>query len=164
MKPDMIVFDEAHHVAAGSWQKVIEKWPEAWRIGLTATPERLDGKGLGPWFSKMVMGPSVRQLIAQGFLSPYRLVAPPPEYDLKGIATVAGDYAKDQLAERMDKPSITGCCVREYKQRVNGKRAIVRACSIEHSKHIADQFRAAGIPTEHVDGESSPTHMCRAAR
>jgi len=157
-KPDLIVFDEAHHVAAGSWQKIIEWVPEAYRIGLTATPERLDGKGLKPWFSKMVMGPPVRQLITDGYLSPYRLVAPPPQYDLRGIGTVAGDYEKGQLAARMDTPTITGCAVTEYKNRVNGKRAIVRACSIQHSLHIADQFRAAGVPAEHVDGNSTPEY------
>ena len=75
--PDLIIFDECHHLGASQWQKVFDAYPQAKIIGLTATPWRLDGKGLGQWFEEMVSGPTVAELIAEGSLSAYRLFAPP---------------------------------------------------------------------------------------
>lgn len=149
--PDLIIFDECHHLGAAQWAKIFEAFPEAKIVGLTATPWRLDGKGLGRWFNTMVNGPTVADLIENGSLSRYRLFAPSTP-DLSGVATQMGDYKKDSLAAAMDKPSIVGDAVAHYRKLCTGKRAVAFAVNIEHSQHIVEQFRGAGIPAEHVDG------------
>jgi DNA repair protein RadD len=151
-RPDLIVFDEAHHLGAAQWQRVYDEFPRAHVVGLTATPWRLDGKGLGNWFETMVSGPSVADLIDQGSLSTYRLFAPSAP-DVATVATTMGDFKNRDLAAVMDKPAITGDAVSHYRALASGKRAVAFAVSIEHSKHVVDQFRAAGINAAHVDGQ-----------
>lgn len=152
-RPRLIVWDECHHIAASSWSRLFREYPDAFHVGLTATPLRLDGSGLDQWFSHMVRGPSVRWLIEQGYLSPYRLYAP-GTIDLSKIAKRMGDYVRSEIDQAVNKPTITGDAIREYNRRCNGKRAVVFAVSIKHSMDIVEQFRAAGIAAEHVDGES----------
>jgi len=151
-EPGMIVFDEAHHLGAAQWQQVYEAFPRAKIVGLTATPWRLDGKGLGNWFETMIQGPTVADLMQAGSLSKYRLFAPSTP-DTSAVATAMGDFKKNDLASVMDKPSITGDAVQHYTKLAHGRRAVAFACSIEHSRNVVAQFRAAGIPAEHVDGQ-----------
>jgi superfamily II DNA or RNA helicase len=155
-RPKLIVIDEAHHLAAKTWEALIEAFPDAWLIGLTATPERTDGKGLGKYFQRIIQGPSVRWLIDNNYLSPYTLYAPGAP-DLRKAHTRMGDYVQAELAAEMDKPTVTGDMIRHYQKHAAGKRAILRAVSVEHSKHIAAQFCAAGIVAVHVDGDT-PTN------
>jgi DNA repair protein RadD len=161
--PKLIIWDECHHVAAGSWSKIFKSFPDAFHIGLTATPERLDGTGLGTWFKHMIKGPSVSSLIDNGYLSKYKMFAP-TRTSLAGVHTRMGDYVKSELSSLMDKPSITGDAIREYQKRCAGKRAVVFCVSVEHSKHVVSQFNAAGIPAQHVDGESDPLERDGAIR
>ncbi len=151
--PRMIVWDEAHHVAAGSWSKVYAAYPKAFHVGLTATPERLDGTGLGEWFKEMINGPAVAWLIEEGFLCSYRLYAP-GGVSTEGVGTRMGDFARAELNAAADKPTITGDAIKHYQRLASGKRAVVFCVSIEHSKHVVAQFNAAGIPAAHVDGET----------
>ncbi len=154
-RPRLIVWDECHHVAAASWAKIHEAYPDAIHIGLSATPERLDGTGLQAWFKQIVLGPSVSWLIEQKFLARYRLFAP-SRPDLGGVHTRMGDFVRSESAAVMDKPSITGDAVAHYRKLAAGKQAVVFCTSVEHSQHVVAQFRAAGIPAEHVDGETDP--------
>lgn len=150
-EPGLIIFDEAHHIGAASWEAIFNRFPDARILGLTATPWRLDGAGLGRWFEHMVSGPSTADLIANGSLSPYRLFAPATP-DLSGVGTAQGDYQRSALAKAMDKPSIVGDAIGHYLKLCRGKRAVAFAAGVENSKNIADQFNAAGVPAEHVDG------------
>lgn len=152
--PDLIVFDESHHIGAASWSAIFNRFPRARVLGLTATPWRLDGVGLGNWFTAMVLGPTTAELIAEGALSPYRLFAPATP-DLSGIAMAQGDYQRGALAKAMDKPQIVGDAIGHYLKLCAGKRAVAFAAGVENSQHIAAQFRAAGIAAEHVDGAMS---------
>lgn len=152
-EPSLIVWDEAHHLAAGSWASIFGRYANSYHIGLTATPERLDGQGLGRYFKQMVNGPSVQTLIEQGYLSPYKLYAP-STVSMQGIHTRMGDYEKRELASVVDKPSITGNAIEHYSRLCLGRRAVVFCCSIEHSKHVVERFNAAGIKAAHVDGET----------
>lgn len=151
--PGLIIYDESHHVAAKSWADIHSAYPQAFHVGLTATPERLDGKGLGSFFKEMIKGPSVKWLIDNGFLSKYRMACP-PGINADGIHRTMGDYNHAELAVVADVPTITGNAVLEYIKRASGKRAIARAVNIHHSKDIAAQFNASGIPARHVDGET----------
>jgi len=152
-RPRLIIWDECHHIAAGSWAAIHKSLPDAFHIGLTATPERLDGKGLGDFFQEMINGPSVAWLIENGYLAPYRLYAP-SSVNVSGVHTKMGDYVKSELAAVVDRPTITGDAIKHYVKYAAGKRAVVFCVSIEHSKHVVSQFQAAGIPAAHVDGET----------
>lgn len=160
-RPKLIVWDEAHHIAAGSWAKIYSAFPEAFHVGLTATPERLDGKGLKAWFDTMIHGPSVSWLIQNKFLAPYRLYAP-TGIITEEISTVMGDFSKPELNAAADKPTITGDAIKHYLKYAAGKRAIVFCVSIEHSKHVVEQFKAAGISAAHVDGETNASERDQA--
>ncbi len=152
-RPRLIVWDECHHVAAASWGAIHKEFPDAVHIGLTATPERLDGTGLGEWFQEIIYGPPVRDLIDAGYLSDYRLFAP-ASVDTKGVHTSYGDFVKSELTKVVDKPRITGDAISHYRKYCDGKSALAFAVGIEHSLHIVEQFRAAGISAEHVDGDT----------
>ena len=151
--PRLIVWDECHHLAAGSWKALFEAYPQAYHIGLSATPERLDGQGLGTFFKEMIHGPSVQQLITDGYLSPYKLYAP-MRVSTDGVHTKMGDFVRSELSSVMDKPSITGDAVEHYRRYCNAASAVVFAVSIQHSRHIDEKFLASGIKAAHVDGET----------
>lgn len=156
--PDYVICDEAHHAIAGScWGNIIEVWreknPKLRLIGVTATPERLSGEGLGQTFDTMVMGPTTRELIDLDALADYRLFAPAQAVDLSGVGMQAGDFKKGALAGAMDKPAIIGSAVGEYQKLLNGAPAVAFCVSVEHAQHTAEQFRSAGYRAVCLDGK-----------
>lgn len=151
--PELIVWDECHHLASRSWSDIAQAYPHATHIGLTATPQRLDGRGLGAHFDALLCGPSTAELIASGSLSPYRFYAP-GAVNLAGVHQVAGDYNKRELAGAMDGSSVVGDALSHYRAHCEGGRALVFAWNLEASRRIAAQFVAAGIAAQHVDGET----------
>ena len=112
--PDLVIVDECHHSPSNTWRRILTEYEKAYLVGLTATPERLDGQGLGDQYDAMVQGPSVAWLIENQFLSPYTVFAPPMMTDLSAIRSRAGDFANEELAEIMDKPTIIGNAVGHY--------------------------------------------------
>lgn len=159
--PDLIVVDEAHHLTEQStWGTIVRAYPTARLLPVTATPIRLDGRGLGAgaggFADALLMGPTMRELIEAGHLSPYRIYAPPTALDLTGVRTRAGDYAKEQLATAVDRPTITGDAVAHYRRLAAGKRAVAFCVSVAHAEHVAAEFRAAGVPAESLDGSMDP--------
>ena len=151
--PQLVVVDEAQHAIPNStWGKILRAWPAAYRLGVTATPERLSGEGLRDTFVDILVGPTVRALITQGALSDYILYAPDTNCT-KGVQKRGGDYAKDQLAQAMDTPTLTGNAVAHYQQLAAGKRALVFCVSLDHAAHTAEAFRAAGYTAARIDGK-----------
>jgi DNA repair protein RadD len=150
-QPDIIVWDECHHIASESWSKIFSTFADCIHIGLTATPCRLDGRGLGDWFDKLVEGPTTKSLIEGGHLTPFKYFAP-CRPDVSNVATRAGDFATADLAQAMDKPTITGDAILHYERLCAGKNAIVFATNIDHSKHIVSQFQNRGHQAAHLDG------------
>jgi DNA repair protein RadD len=150
--PDLIIVDEAHRSVSPMYQQVFAAWPDAHVVGLTATPERTDGRGLGEIYSRIVEARGMRWYIDNGILSDYEIIAPAQSLSLAGVSVRAGDYAQEELAAAVDKPTITGDAVNAYRQFAAGKRCMVFCVTIEHSKHVCAQYTAAGIPAEHVDG------------
>lgn len=154
--PDLIVIDEAHHATAGNtWGRVVGHWPDAHRLGVTATPVRLDGRGLSAVFDRLVHGPSVADLIYTGHLCPATIYAPPPVADLSAIRRRAGDYAIDQAADAMDRPTVTGDAIAHYQKLAAGQRAIVFCCNVQHAEHVADSYNVAGITAATLLGSTS---------
>ena len=149
--PDLIICDEVHHAVSAGWAEVLKRYQNAHVVGLTATPWRLDGKGLGALFGDIVHGPEVKWLIENNYLSPFRAFVPSTP-DMTGVHTRAGDFAIDEIEERMDKPTITGDAVEHYKRICPQARAIAFATTVAHSMHVAECFNAQGIPALHIDG------------
>jgi superfamily II DNA or RNA helicase len=150
--PDLIIVDEAHHaVSKTTWGKILTHY-NCLRLGVTATPYRLSGEGLNDLFDDMVLGPSVQELIDLGALSAVKTYAP-AEPNTKGLRQTGGDFEKDALAELMDKPSVTGDAVTHYQRLCNGLPAIAFCVSIEHARHVAECFAAAGYRAASVDGK-----------
>jgi DNA repair protein RadD len=150
---DLIVVDESHHAVAGTWRRVIDAMPGAKVLGVTATPERLDGRGLGDVFDAMVVGPAVAELIEGGYLSRFTCFAPVAP-DVSGISTRAGDFAVDELAGIMARPVIVGSAVLSYEKLCPGKRAIVYSVDRHHSRMLAQRFIDRGHKAAHLDSEA----------
>ena len=155
IEPDLIIIDEAHHAVAGQWEKILQHFGNVRVIGVTATPSRLDGRGLGSHFSTLISGPSVKQLTELGFLSRHQVFAPPVIADLKGVRTRAGDYANDQLSEAMNRPTITGDAIAHYRKYADGLPAIAFCCSVAHATSVCESFNAAGYRAKLVTGSMS---------
>jgi superfamily II DNA or RNA helicase len=152
--PDLLVPDEAHHCAANTWRKIINAVPEARILGVTATPQRLDGKGLNDIFDDLIIGPSVAELIEQGYLSPFVTYAPERRLDLSHVRTRAGDFALDELAEAMSTGVIIEAAVDEYVRLCPGVPAIAFCVDIAHSKLVAAAFATRDFRAAHVDGKT----------
>ena len=149
----VVIIDEAHHVRSATYMTTLAHYIErkAVIIGMTATPERLDGKGLGDVFHEIVEQVTVRELIDGGSLSEYRYYAPHVP-DLTGIRRVGGDFSRRGSGEVMGKSEVVGNLVTQYQKHLTGQRALVFAVSIAHSMAVVGQFQAAGIPAAHLDG------------
>jgi superfamily II DNA or RNA helicase len=154
--PDLVVIDEAHHATAGSWQRALDHWPHALRLGVTATPTRMDGRGLSAVFDRLVFGPSVADLVGAGYLTNWKIYAPPQIADLSHIRRRAGDYAIDQAAEAMDRPTVTGDAIAHYNRLAAGQRGIAFCCNVQHAEHVASSFNAAGIAAATLLGSTDP--------
>ena len=154
-QPSLVIIDEAHHAAAGSWARILQHWPDAYRLGVTATPCRLDGRGLSAAFDCLVHGPTVADLTFLGYLSAARIYAPPVIADLSGIRRRAGDYATDQAAAAMNRPTVTGDAIAHYRKLADGQQAIAFCCSVDHAVSVCDAFKTAGIRAAQLLGNTT---------
>lgn len=156
------VTDECHHLLkANKWGQGVEMFPNAKGLGVTATPIRADGKGLGSHaegvFDDMVIGPSMRELINRGFLTDYRIFAPPSDLDITQVERGAdGDYKKPQLKKAVRQSHLVGDVVNHYLRIAPGKLGITFAESVETATDLANQYRAKGVPAEVVDATTPP--------
>jgi superfamily II DNA or RNA helicase len=153
--PLLIVVDEAHRSRAASYADIFDTYPHAARLGLTATPFRHDGKGLGPAYGCIVTAATTRELIDDGTLiEPDVYVVKPP--DLSRVSTRGGEYAVAEAATATNTPEHRADIVEQWAKRCDGMRTLAFAVNVEHSKAIAEAFTAAGVAAEHVDG-NTPT-------
>lgn len=151
--PHLIITDETHHSRANSYRKVYDYYSDAYRLGFTASPWRLNGKGFNDIYGAMVEGPEVQWLINHRFLAPFRYFAPKLA-DLSKLKTSStGDYSKQSMDKAMGNV-IFGDVVKHYKKLANGKQAILYAHSITASKDLAKTFQKAGLNAEHVDSNT----------
>lgn len=156
-KPDLIICDESHHVVSSQWQKLFDKYSDAYVIGVTATPIRLDGKGLGNVFQKMVIGPSVSSLIKDGYLVPSKAWTTKETIDLSNVSKQAGDYNLSELDSviQLQKKKLVGNCITQYNQHTKGKKLVAFTHSVKMAHELAFDFRQSGIKVAPLDGKMS---------
>ena len=151
---DFLICDECHHILASSYKNVLNAFPDAYLLGVTATPMRMGGVTLADSFDSMVESLTVNQLIELGNLTRFQYFAPEFHADLSNVQVVHGDYANDEIAKIMTEKIILGDIVENYIKHAAGKSAICYCVNVEHSKEVAAAFQAAGIPVAHCDGET----------
>jgi DNA repair protein RadD len=150
---NLLIIDECHHCPAETYLKIIAEYPNATLLGLTATPCRGDGRGLGGIFDVIVECPQVAPLIEQKYLVRTRVFAP-LDPDLRGVETRVGDYVESQLAERMDRANLVGDIVTHWHKYGERRKTVCFAVNVAHSLHIRDEFIKSGVRAEHVDGST----------
>jgi superfamily II DNA or RNA helicase len=157
---DIVFVDECHRCMAKSYRDIAAAYPNAIHLGLTATPYRADGKGLGDAYDELIPVASPKQLIADGFLVEPRVFTVPQGDlpDLSGVKTRGGDYEERSLAQAMDRAPLVGNIVDHWLRLAEGLRTVVFAVSIAHSRHIVERFNAVGVAAEHLDGRT-PTAL-----
>ena len=154
----LIICDEAHRTrGAATWEVVLASQPHAKILGVTATPQRLSGEGLGinagGIFDVKVEGPSIPWLVAHQYLAPTTVYWPPGGgIQAIGLHKKGGDYAIDEDSALMDKTTITGDAIAHYRKRADGLQALVFCCTVNHARNVAEAFSEAGIPAEAIDG------------
>ncbi len=155
------VTDECHHLLTDNkWGRAVEMFPNAYGLGVTATPARADGKGLGRHadgvFDAMVSGPEMRELIDAGYLTDYRVFAPPSDVDYSQVTvTASGDLSPAKLRAAVHaSDSIVGDVVKHYLKIARGKLGVTFAVDVEAAKEIAAAFNAAGVPAEIVSAKT----------
>ncbi|MEO0801674.1 MAG: DEAD/DEAH box helicase [Cyanobacteria bacterium J06642_2] len=150
----MVVVDEAHHASAASYRAILQAFDRAYLLGVTATPIRTDGTGFEDIFDDLICGPTVSDLIAEGFLSPFKLFAASESMSTQGARTVGGEFNLKDLLKANDIKALSGNLVSMWKRFAPNKRTVVFAINVSHSKAIAARYNQVGIAAEHVDGST----------
>lgn len=154
------MIDEAHHVLqTNKWGIAAAMFPNAFGLGVTATPERADGRGLGRdndgVFDRMVIGPTMRELIDAGYLTDYSIVVPQSDFDVSNLKiTDTGDFSQKQMREEAKRSHIVGDAVEQYIKFANGKLCVVFAIDVETARETAEAFNAAGIAAVSISAKT----------
>lgn len=159
---NLIVFDEAHRVLAESYQSIARTHPDAGVLGLTATAERADGRGLGEFFRDMYIIAQPSELQRDGYLASPRwfgarsdVVAHLSER-LRSAGVSNGDYAPKDLARAVDSRFLLGRIVSEAMRIAPGVSKAVFAGSVDHSRRLTDEFTKQGVIAVHLDSDTPP--------
>ena len=150
---DLIIIDETHLACSSSFKEILKHYRGATVIGLTATPTRLDGKGLEEIYSDIIQVVPMAQLIEEGHLVKPRVFAPFTP-DMKNVSKSKGDYDAIQTANLMDRKEITANIVKHWSTSAADRKTIVFASSVEHSKNIVSEFIDSGISAKHLDANT----------
>lgn len=152
-RPDLIIVDECHHAVLGNtFGRILQYWRDVPRIGFTATPQRMDGRGLGETFDEMIIGPSIADLVRDGWLS-YPQMFRPPEEVIENYHVKRGDFDTKEQQQTMSGRKIVGDVISHYRKHLGGLPAICFCVSVEHSHLMASQFTAAGYRSAAVWGD-----------
>lgn len=152
-KASLLIVDEAHFAVSPSFKSVLDKYPDAKVLCMTATPIRVDSRGLGEICEYMVQGPSVQQLIDLGYLVPSRVFAP-SNPNVSGVKKTGGDFNQKALAAVCDRARLIGDIVSHWKKFASDRKTAVFAVDQNHARHLADQFQAAGADFAYVDANT----------
>lgn len=159
---DLILIDEAHHSASKSYSNLFQNYEGATIVGFTATPQRLDGKGLRflhkgtKGFQKIINGVQVRELMDDGFLSEYRLFSAGRLIDASAVKITAGDYNQKDLETVVRDQIPPEEVVTTWQQLAQDKKTVIYPVSVELSKVYCQAFKKAGIASAHIDAKTPP--------
>lgn len=153
-KPRFIIWDEAHHLSADSWNKIFGYLPDAFHIGLSATWTRLDGAPLDQFEMLVSQRQNFCWFVGRGVLVPYAHLAP-SELDVGGVRLRMGDYVKAELVAAGERQHLNQRALQAYLKFTPGKRAIVFAVSIAESMKVVRLFESNGVAAEHIDADTS---------
>lgn len=148
-----VLVHNCHHLKSKSYKKIIDHYPNAYILGLTATPCRGDGQGLGSEFDELIQASQVKELIDQNYLVPIECYAP-SKPDLKGLHIRMGDYKTDELEKAVDKPKLIGDIIDHWHQYASDRQTIVFCVLVAHSQHMTEAFIQSGVKAAHLDGET----------
>ena len=154
--PDLIITDENHHSLAKTYRRIYKAFPDAKRLGVTATPERIDGSGLSDVNDILIEGVNAQWLVEHRYLSPYDYYAPnikTPKFHVR-----QGDFDLAEMNGFFEKhlPQIYGDVLEHYRRLADGQQAICYLSGVEISRRTAALFTESGIPAAHIDGSTPP--------
>lgn len=152
---DYVWADEAHRSMSPKFREVLNEYLKSGAkvIGLTATPIRADGHGLGRFYQQLVQTPGAAWMVANGYLVPMRYAVPfVPNLD--GVKVKHGDYDKQQIAEIMDQKHLVGDVVENWLRLARDRKTFVFASGVAHSIHLCERFQEVGINAAHIDGHT----------
>lgn len=155
-----IVIDEAHHALAKTYKKICNAFPDAYILGVTATPYRLSGEGFRKMFGKLVTSMPVQKFIEQGYLSAFKYYSIPSnsklQYDIDNISEYGadGDYLERVLCDICDNSKIRAKLVKAYNTYAKGKKGIVYTINKQHNRSVAEQYRAEGLRVADIDSDT----------
>lgn len=152
-RAEIVIVDEAHASMGRMAQAVLDLYPDAVQIGMTATPSRSDGRGLGELYDALVEGPSVAELTRDWYLVPVRYFAP-STVDLEGVRTQAGDYHQGDLSKRVNTPQLIGDVVSNWLRIAADRKTVVFAVDRAHAMALHEEFMRAGVSSEYLDGNT----------
>lgn len=158
---DLIITDECHHATAESYRTIYNAYPNAELLGFTATPCRTTGEGFSEVYNDIVCGPSVKELIQDGYLVEPRIYSAPLHLDLSRVKKTGGDYNDKALSDLLDNAKYLADLHREWEKHAYGKKTVVFAITIEHSKHIVAEYLSKGVPAAHIDGSTPDEERSR---
>ena len=153
-----VISDECHLAMSASWSRILSHYGDAYQLGLSATPCRLDGIGLGTIYQQIVHGPSIRELIDGGYLVPPRVFA--PAAIVERLHMRGGEFAMDEAADLLNTTKITGDAAAQLRKHGPNEQAVAFCCTVQHAQDVASHLSAAGIPAGYVDG-SMPSQQRR---
>lgn len=151
-EPNLIIVDECQHSSSSTYRKIINQYPNAYILGLSATPTRLTGKPLGDIYETIISEVTAKQLIEMKYLADYSYYAPELNIDFNNIKIKAGDYDTEDVNRAMSKAKIYGDIIKTYKKLANNKKTILYCASIEYSKKMEKLFSENGYKIKHFDG------------
>lgn len=152
--PDLIILDECQHSTSNTYLRLLEAYPQAFVLGLTATPTRLSGQPLGDIFEAMVSSVTTEELIKRGFLASYDYYAPKINADFSKVKIKVGDFIGAEIEKELDKSTIYGDIIENYKKLADNKKTIIYCATIEYSKKIENLFLKNGYAIKHFDGKT----------
>lgn len=156
---DVIIIDEAHHVKAKSYKKIIDLFPNAKILGVTATPYRLNHAGFRPEFDQLIVSPSVAEFIKKGYLCEFDYYSIRPNSELqKEIDRMKldfeGDYKESEMMDVMDRDFVRADILDAFLRYAKDKKGIIYTISRAHNEHLAAKFQEAGIVSAAIDSET----------
>ncbi len=160
LKPNFIIIDEAHHSLADSYTKFWKNCGKCWKLGVTATPYRLNNKTFRTHFDKLVASMNIDEFIENGFLSEYDFMVDNPNSSLsqtiKAIKekSSTGDYKTATLLRELNIPQHLQRLVVCYEQYVKGRKGIVYAINKEHAHNICEAYKAIGVAAVYIDSDT----------